>query len=876
MDSSITTLALGDAIQVCNKPAIRKLMAHLNNLLQVFQSARYFEAQADTIKGIREILQRAEDALAINCDRPVTGNVSSSSVVGSDNAVSDSRPQTGGGTSITIATDSSIWCSYRAGTPTIFYPYPGDPFFAPIPEALGGPGFTPGPGDLGDPGFSPTPEDFGGPGFSPRPDDLGDPVFVPTPEDLDDPGFATPWPGDLADPGFTPRPDGLGDPGFTPPWPGDLTDPGFAPDSEDLDVPRFTTRPPPVDDEQEEPDNTGEPAVTIYVKAKASVGTAASQATAGQQIKLFTNATTNVALPGKGVDKPQTDFDQDPIQGITDDNGDLTLQVPGVAFGFVSTPKGLPPAVEIAIDTTAQSSVNAQLANGNPQTTIKLLPSGIRNLLTDVNVVNGTGYLTFTFPQSMDGSVQNVLNDIPGVVDIETNYCRDKQEQINDPLYNGNKAWGQKYDNQWAIKRIGLTDGPDSAWKQVGEDPKAVVVAVIDTGLDWNHLDIDWENIWRNPGEIPGNGVDDDSNGYIDDIIGWDFFANNNNPWDHDGHGTFVSGLIAATSNNKVGIAGINPNARIMVLKALNSFGHTRASYLAKAIVYAVDNGARIINMSVGGKEITTIEKEAVKYANAKGVLVVVASGNEGIDVSNFGIAGIDSVITVAATDLKDKHPAFSNWGAPVDIAAPGLEVLSLRARRTDTMRDIAGVEYVNGGNYVGIDKRYYRASGTSFSAPIVTGVASLMLSKNPALSSDQIKQMLLQSAEDIDVPGVDQYTGYGLIDARAALTIDPAFFVKASISGVVVVQENGRTIVRVQGTADANSFEEAWVELGQGENPESWKKVTKTLDKPVLNNSLGDIDALELQGAQQWILRLITRHKNGRERKARFLLSLG
>jgi len=138
-------------------------------------------------------------------------------------------------------------------------------------------------------------------------------------------------------------------------------------------------------------------------------------------------------------------------------------------------------------------------------------------------------------------------------------------------------------------------------------------VAVIDSGLDWNHRDFDWNNLWHNDGEIADNGIDDDGNGYVDDMIGYNFIGHNNKPWDHDGHGTFVAGLIAGSWNSE-GIAGINPAARIMVLKALNSFGHTRASYIAEAITYAVDNGARIINISVGGEGLISLEGRADHY----------------------------------------------------------------------------------------------------------------------------------------------------------------------------------------------------------------------------------------------------------------------
>jgi subtilisin family serine protease len=207
-------------------------------------------------------------------------------------------------------------------------------------------------------------------------------------------------------------------------------------------------------------------------------------------------------------------------------------------------------------------------------------------------------------------------------------------------------SWGQKYPDQWALQRIGFDASPNSAWRLVKQNAQPVVVAVIDTGLDWNHRNIDPENIWRNPKETAGNGVDDDKNGYVDDVIGWDFFDRDGKPWDFDGHGTFVSGLIAGSWKDKSGIAGINPFARLMILKAVNNFGHSRASYVAEAIAYAADNGARVINLSLGGKEPTKVAQAAIDYAYSKGVVIVVAAGNEGADISKFGITGSDKVLT--------------------------------------------------------------------------------------------------------------------------------------------------------------------------------------------------------------------------------------
>ncbi|MCB9991974.1 MAG: S8 family serine peptidase [Rhodospirillales bacterium] len=441
----------------------------------------------------------------------------------------------------------------------------------------------------------------------------------------------------------------------------------------------------------------------------------------------------------------------------------------------------------------------------------------------------------------------------------------------DDPYMLSKGTWEQDYDDQWAIKHVKVPE----AWALVGRG-KPVVVAVIDTGLDWNHQDIDWDNIWENKKEKPGNGKDDDGNGYVDDIIGWDFFSHSNNPFDHDGHGTFVTGVIAAAKDNGVGIAGINPKAKIMVLKALNSFGHTRASYLAKAITYAVDNGAQVINMSVGGKNLSKIEQEAIDYAYSKNVVIIVAAGNEGIDVSGFGPAGGDKVITVASTSLKDDHPSFSNWGKQIDIAAPGADILSLRGRRTDTMLDIPGVKYEAGTAYVGEDKRYYRASGTSFSAPIVTGIVSLMLSNNPNLKPDEVKELLQQTATDVEVPGVDQYTGYGLVNAEAALSAKPGFFIKAAIDKVNVVQDNGGPAVQIIGSMDADQLESATISIGAGEKPKEWKEVVSGLSGKASGDVLGTVKADHFRGSAVWMIRIVVKHKNGQTREARFRLSLG
>ena len=447
-------------------------------------------------------------------------------------------------------------------------------------------------------------------------------------------------------------------------------------------------------------------------------------------------------------------------------------------------------------------------------------------------------------------------------------------EQANDPYFNSSGSWEQPYDDQWGLKRVGFSQDKNSAWTQADGSAQPVIVAVIDTGLDYHHPDLDKSNLWHNPHEQKNNR-DDDGNGYVDDLIGWDFIDSDARPWDRTGHGTFVVGIIAASRNNGLGIAGINAGVKIMPLRALNFMGRGRSVNIAAAIYYAVANGARIINLSLGSRHVSRIETDAIAYATKQNVLVVVAGGNEGKATGDDGLAGLVEVITVGASDINDKRASFSNWGDEVDVVAPGVDILSLRARRTD-LAYVAGVEdYRLGSNVVGIDKMLYRTTGTSFAAPFVTGVASLLVANNPKLTPAQVKRMILQSARDIETPGKDELTGYGLLDADAALTADPEFFIKADLQSVAVIQKGGSSLLQVTGTADANKIKKAWLEIGKGENPGSWKKLIKRIKTPTDNAVLGQFSTSRLAGSKQWTLRLFVEHKNGRKREGRLALNL-
>ncbi|RMH19241.1 MAG: hypothetical protein D6698_05940 [Gammaproteobacteria bacterium] len=277
----------------------------------------------------------------------------------------------------------------------------------------------------------------------------------------------------------------------------------------------------------------------------------------------------------------------------------------------------------------------------------------------------------------------NSLSNQPWVARVQPNYIRHATALPNDPRFA--EYWGLNNTGQTVNGVTGLAGADISAVKAWGEatDCSAIVVAVIDTGVDYNHPDLG-ANIWSNAGEIPANGIDDDANGFIDDVRGWDFVQGDNDPMDFNEHGTHVSGTISAVGNNATGGTGVCWNVKIMPLRALNSVGSGTTADIVAAIDYARLNGAKIINMSLGsyGGSPGDLEDMAIANANAAGVLVVAAAGNDANDndlqphyPSSYPEPNI---IAVAATTQRDALASFSNFGATsVDVAAPGTNILS-------------------------------------------------------------------------------------------------------------------------------------------------------------------------------------------------------
>ncbi|MEM7315422.1 MAG: S8 family serine peptidase, partial [Planctomycetota bacterium] len=272
---------------------------------------------------------------------------------------------------------------------------------------------------------------------------------------------------------------------------------------------------------------------------------------------------------------------------------------------------------------------------------------------------------------------------------------------------------------------LNVINAPES-WAQ-GITGEGVTVAVVDSGVDWDHVDLAG-SIWSNSGEIAGDGIDNDGNGYVDDIRGWDFVYNDANPDDVNGHGTHVAGTIAAAMNS-IGATGVAHDATIMPVRVLGDSGSGGTLGVANGIRYAVDNGADVINLSLGGGYSSAI-LSALQYADRNGVFVVAASGNDGASVASYPAlhsSGLSNVISVGAHNSTDRIAGFSNddGGRAVQVDAPGVSIYSTLP-----------------------NNRYGNYSGTSMAAPHVAGLAALLVSANPSISNAEIRNAITGGAE--------------------------------------------------------------------------------------------------------------------------------
>ena len=354
-------------------------------------------------------------------------------------------------------------------------------------------------------------------------------------------------------------------------------------------------------------------------------------------------------------------------------------------------------------------------------------------------------------------SLQDFAQKSPEIAYIEPDYIFSAESTPNDPLF----------DSQWGLNNYGQTGGLAGAdiqalnqWAQsTGSD--AIIAGILDTGIDWGHEDL-VENIWQNlaedfdgdghtiewdngswvldPGDL--NGIDEDGNGYVDDLIGWDFVNNDNNPFDDNGHGTHVAGIAGARGNNGKGIAGVSWQTPLMALKAFDSKGSGSVLSILPALEYARQMGAQVINNSWGGPAFSQALYDEMQQAHNEGILNIAAAGNQAKNTGSIpiypGSFDLENVICVAATNHKDSLAVFSNFGyTQVDLGAPGQDIVSTLPGNT-----------------------YGYKNGTSMATPMVTGALCLLWSLEPEKGHEQVRNMLLNSVDQL--PGLTEKCATG------------------------------------------------------------------------------------------------------------------
>ena len=360
-----------------------------------------------------------------------------------------------------------------------------------------------------------------------------------------------------------------------------------------------------------------------------------------------------------------------------------------------------------------------------------------------VDGIPGLGVWRLWVEVGREREMATALSALPQVLYAEPNYLAWAiTEPPDDPLYT----------HQWNLDKV---QAPD-AWELTRGDP-SMPIAIIDTGIDLSHPDL-VDKLWVNAGEIPGNGQDDEGNGYIDDVHGYDFVNEDGAPEDDYsvGHGTHVSGIVGADTDNGLGVAGMAPANPLMALKVLDSGGEGTYFDVARAIDYACAQGIRVLNLSLGGIDASSVLSDAVQAATAAGAILVAAAGNCGsgcyID-SQYYVnppyypAAYDEVLAVGATDSNDDIASFSEHHPYVDVAAPGVAIYSTYRRGS-----------------------YGLLSGTSVATPHVSGLAALLWAADPNLTREDLVERIVESAEDLGAPGKDDYYGWGRINARSAL----------------------------------------------------------------------------------------------------------
>ncbi|MBS1538446.1 MAG: S8 family serine peptidase [Bacteroidetes bacterium] len=430
------------------------------------------------------------------------------------------------------------------------------------------------------------------------------------------------------------------------------------------------------------------------------------------------------------------------------------------------------------------------------------------------------------------------------------------------------------FETQWNLKRIGA----EKAWKSATGN--GVLVGVLDTGIDFLHPDLQkqlWINSkedinhtgtfepWSNSEKRDGisgdlNGIDDDGNGYTDDVIGYDFVdqsllnigdaaVRDAIPYDEQGHGTSVSGVIGAQQNNTIGISGIAYNCKLVTLRAFDATGNAEEDDIAAAIVYAALNGVKVINMSFGDVISSPITHDACRFADAMGVVLIASAGNDGSTLRRFP-ASYPEVIAVAATNDRDSRASFSSYGSHIALSAPGVGIPTTSV----------------GGRY----KPNFQ--GTSASAPHVSAAVALLFEMNSSLTPKEVRGILQASCDDVGPKGWDTDFGAGVLNIGTAVTAigSTNISIASPINDAVFRSGN----ITITGSIATPLFTSWQLWLGKGELPpdNAWQKIGDSSKTQILNGTLGTLSVAQMDDTVH-TLRLVVQLTNGNtiERRVRF-----
>lgn len=408
---------------------------------------------------------------------------------------------------------------------------------------------------------------------------------------------------------------------------------------------------------------------------------------------------------------------------------------------------------------------------------------------------------------------------------------------------------------QWALSKIQAFD----AWNiSLGTD--TVLIGIIDTGIDYNHFDLT-SKIFYNSGEIGSdalgrdrrtNNIDDDGNGFIDDYMGWDFtdrvgfpfdstggdYLNwDNDPKDEQGHGTYIAGIAGASTNNLYGIAGVAPESKLLNIRAFDPNGYGEEDDVAAAILYAVKMGAKVINMSFGDNAFSYVLRDIVRYAYSRGVVLIASAGNSNSSNPHYP-SGYSEVICVGNSTSDDLVAGSSNYGSTIDLVAPGSLIMTT----------------AKGNNYAII-------SGTSASAPFVSGAAALILSLEN-FSNEEVKQILKSTTDDIGASGWDLRSGAGRLNLfRALNVIAPS---KIKFNHPTQDYATSSNVIEINATVLSSYFTRYELYYGVGLNPTNW---TSLIQNGLNQFSSQNIYSLNISSLADTVynLRLVVYLNNGR-----------